>query len=236
MNLFKRIAGVFFDPKPTFEGLAAKPVWMDALVVVLIVLIAFIFLIHPIMQKDQVGMMKDHAASLKERYGEDQYARMLNAVENPSQAVLIIQTFLSPALLFFAAILLQSLILLIFGRFQSTQGTYAQVLAALVHASLIDKILGNAVRYGLAVLRHSAMQTSTGLALLFPKMEITSTAYILLAQIDFFQLWMFGVLAFGLAAVFKIPAKKALVLSYGVWFLKALVNVAIGLVFLSPLR
>ncbi len=80
------------------------------------------------------------------------------------------------------------------------------------------------------------MQTSTGLALLFPKMEITSTAYILLAQIDFFQLWMFGVLAFGLAAVFKIPVKKALVLSYTVWFLKALVNVGFGLIGMSFLR
>jgi hypothetical protein len=67
-------------------------------------------------------------------------------------------------------------------------------------------------------------------------MEVTSTPYIMLAQIDFFQLWMFGILAFGLAAVFKIPVKKALVLSYGVWFLKALVNIGIGLIGMSFLR
>jgi hypothetical protein len=236
MSLFKRLEGVFFSPRATFEGLAARPVWVDALVIVLVALVIFNFVIHPIMQRDQVGMMKDHAASLKERYGEDQYARMLNGVENPSSAVFIVQTLVTPALFFLGAILLQSLLLLVVGRFLSTQGTYVQVLAALVHASLIDKLLGNAIRLGLAFLRQSTLQTSTGLALLFPKMEITSTPYILLAQIDFFQLWMFGVLALGLAAIFKIPTKKALVMSYALWLLKALANFAIGMLFLSPLR
>jgi len=80
------------------------------------------------------------------------------------------------------------------------------------------------------------MQTSTGLALLFPRLEVTSTAYIVLAQIDLFQLWMFGVLAFGLAAIFKVTLKKALVLSYGLWFLKALVNIGMGLVGTAFLR
>lgn len=236
MSFFKRLEGVFFSPRATFEGLAEKPVWIDALILVLVALVVFNFIIHPYLQKDQIAMMKDHAASLKERYGEDQYARMLSGAENPSSAAFIIQTLVMPALFFIAAILLQSLFLFIGGRMLSTQGTFVKVLSVLVHANLIDKLLGNAVRYGLAALRGSAMQTSTGLALLFPKMEITSTPYLLLAQIDFFQLWMFGVLALGLAAIFKIPAKKALVLSYVIWLLKALINFGIGLVFLSPLR
>jgi hypothetical protein len=80
------------------------------------------------------------------------------------------------------------------------------------------------------------MQTSTGLALLFPNLEVTSTAYIVLAQFDLFQLWMFGVLAFGLAAIFKVTLKKALVLSYGLWFLKALVNIGFGLIGTAFLR
>jgi len=110
------------------------------------------------------------------------------------------------------------------------------VLAALVHANLIDKLFGNAVRLVLALTRGSVMQTSTSLALLFPRMEVTSTPYIMLAQIDFFQLWMFGILAFGLAAIFKVELKKALILSYGVWLLKALANVGLGLISMSFLR
>ncbi len=106
----------------------------------------------------------------------------------------------------------------------------------LLHASLVDKLFGNAVRMVLALTRKSLMQTSTSLALLFPKMEVTSTSYIMLAQIDFFQIWLFGILAFGLAAVFKIELKKALFLSYGVWLLKALVNVGIAMIGMSFLK
>lgn len=80
------------------------------------------------------------------------------------------------------------------------------------------------------------MQTSTSLALFFPKMEVTSTSYLMLAQVDVFQLWLFGILAFGLASIFKIELKKALFLSYGLWFLKALVNIGIGLIGMSFLR
>lgn len=235
MSLLKRLPGVFFEPRPTFEGVAARPVWIDALVVVLLALIAFNLVVAPLLQKDQLSLLKDNAA-LRERMGEDSYAKMIERTEHPSAAGRIVQTFVITPLYYLVAILLQSLFLLVLGRFMSTQGAYVQVLAALVHASFIDKLLGNAVRLVLGLTRGSLMQTSTGLALLFPNLEVTSTAYIVLAQFDLFQLWMFGVLAFGLAAIFKVTLKKALVLSYGLWFLKALVNIGFGLIGTAFLR
>ena len=70
---------------------------------------------------------------------------------------------------------------------------------------------------------------STTLALFFPRLEVTSTGFIVLSQVDFFQLWMFGILGYGLSYVFKIDTKKALFISYGFWFLKTLFNVGLGL-------
>jgi hypothetical protein len=235
MSLFKRIEGVFFTPRPTFEGLAAKPVWIDTLIVVLLALIAFNFVVLPYMQKDQLALMKGNVA-LKERMGEDSYNKLIERTENPSRSGQVMQIFVTTPLFSVAALLLQSLLLLILGRFLSTQGAYVQVLSVLAHASLVDKLLGNAVRLVLALTRQSLMQTSTSLALLFPRMEVTSTAYIMLTQVDFFQLWMFGIVAFGLAAVFKMQLKKALILSYGLWALKALANIGIGLIGMSFLR
>jgi len=235
MNFFKRIEGVFFNPRPVFDGLAAKPAWVDALIVVLVALIAFNLVVAPYMQKDQLRLMKDNSV-LKERVGAERYDQMIQNMENPSARSRIIQTFVTTPLFYLIALLLQALILLILSRFISSQGTYAQVLSALLHASLVDKLFGNAVRMVLALTRKSLMQTSTSLALLFPKMEVTSTSYIMLSQVDFFQLWLFGILAFGLAAVFKIELKKALFFSYGVWFLKALVNVGIAMIGMSFLR
>jgi hypothetical protein len=235
MSLVKRLQSVFFDPKRVFDALAEKPVWIDAIIVVLVALIAFNLVVAPYMQKDNLRLMKDNAA-LKESMGEEAYAKMIERTEHPSQAFRIVQTFVATPLFYLAALLLQSLLLLILGRLLSTQGLYVQVLAALVHASFIDKLLGNGVRLALALTRKSLMQTSTGLALFFPSMEVTSTSYIMLAQVDLFQLWMFGILAFGLAAIFKISLRKALILSYGMWFLKALANIGIGLIGMSFLR
>jgi hypothetical protein len=235
MNLFKRVEGIFFNPRPVFDGLAAKPVWVDALIVVLVALIAFNLIVAPYMQKDQLLLMKDNAA-LKESMGAERYDQMIQNLENPSARSRIIQRFVYPPLFYLIGLLLQALILLILGRFLSSQGAYVQVLSVLLHASLVDKLFGNAVRMVLALTRRSLMQTSTSLALLFPKMEVTSTSYIMLSQVDFFQIWVFGILAFGLAAVFKIELKKALFLSYGVWFLKALVNVGIAMIGMSFLR
>jgi hypothetical protein len=235
MNLFKRIEGIFFNPRPVFDGLAAKPAWVDALVVILVALIAFNLVVAPFMQKDQLRLMKDNSV-LKERVGAERYDQMIQNMENPSTRSRIIQTFVTTPLFYLIALLLQALILLILSRFISSQGTYVQVLSVLLHASLVDKLFGNAVRMVLALTRKSLMQTSTSLALLFPKMEVTSTSYIMLSQVDFFQLWLFGILAFGLAAVFKIELKKALFFSYGVWFLKALVNVGIAMIGMSFLR
>jgi Yip1 domain len=235
MNLFKRLEGVFFSPRPTFEGLAAKPKWVDALIVILIALIAFNLLAGPYMMQDQLKQMKDNETALKKNLGEETYSKRLQALENPSPG-LVVQGVVGTLLFYVAALLIQALILLILGRFMSTQGTYAAVLSVLLHANLIDKLFGNAVRLVLILTKKSGMQISTSLAMMFPKMEVTSTPYIVLSQVDFFQLWVFGVLAFGLAAVFKVELKKALVLSYGLWLLKALFNVGLGILQMSFIR
>jgi hypothetical protein len=67
-------------------------------------------------------------------------------------------------------------------------------------------------------------------------MEVASPAYIVLGQIDFFQLWMFGILAFGLSSIFKIELKKAMFLSYGFWLLKSLIYIALGIIGLQYIK
>ncbi|HPW18335.1 MAG TPA: hypothetical protein PLP83_08145 [Candidatus Aminicenantes bacterium] len=235
MSFFERLQGVFLGPERTFGALAAKPVWIDAAVVVLASLIAFNLVVAPYSQQDNLRLMKDNAA-LKDRMGEEAYAKLIGQAEDMSASSRAIRVLVSTPLLFLAALFLQSLLLLVLGRLLSIHGTYVQVLSALVHASFIDKLLGNGVRLALVLARKSVLQTSTGLALLFPRLEVTSTAYVVLSQADLFQLWMFGVLALGLAAIFRIGFRKALALSYGMWLLKALANIGIGLIGMSFLR
>jgi hypothetical protein len=235
MNLFKRVEGVFFNPRPVFEGLTQKPLWADVLVLILVVVIAFTVLVGPFVQKDNIKFWKDAEVRMSERMGEEAYARRLQNLENPTPTDQVLQ-ILGAAGITVVFLLFQSLILLILGRFVSTSGTYKHVFSALLHASLVDRLLGNAVRAILAFTKQSVMQTSTGMALFFPKLEITSTPYIVLANIDFFQLWLFGILGYGFSAVFKIDLKKALFLSYTFWFLKTLANIGLGLIGMSFMR
>jgi hypothetical protein len=235
MNFFKRLEGTFFSPKQTFAALAEKPVWVDVLILLLVAMVAYSLVVMPYGRSEQAQMTKD-SAKLKERMGEEAFKAYVQKLEGPASTWDYLMAIAFGPAFIFIAMLLQGLFLMILGRFVSSLGTFKQLFSALVHACLVNVLLGNAVRLVLALTRKSVMQVSTGLALFFPKMEVTSTSYIILGQVDFFQLWMFGVLAYGLSAAFKINIKKALFISYTLWFLKALVNIGMGLFGMSFLR
>ncbi len=235
MSFFKRVEGVFFGPTPVFRSLAEKPVWVDALVIILLLLALFAAVVAPFTQSDQIKLFKDNT-KLKERMGETRFNELIARLESAPTSGAVMKGVIWGTALGAIGLLFSALVLLIFGRFVSSQGNYIAVLAAVVHASFIDKLLGNAVRTLLIVTRKSVMQTSTSLAMIFPKLELTSPLYTILGQIDLFQIWMFGVLAVGLSAVFKVDLRKALVISFGFWLLKCAVFIALGIFGMSFLK
>jgi Yip1 domain len=236
MNFFSRFFGTFSDPGRTFAGLAEKPIWVDALVVILIVGAIFSYLIAPYMQKDSLQMMEDNAAKLKQKWGEEGYNRAIQRTKSTSSTRLLINAAVVSPMTLLIGLLLSALIVFGLSRMVSTEGNYLKVFSVLVHANFVDKILGNALRLLLIFNKKSVFQTSTSLAAFFPKLEVTSLPYVVLGQFDFFQLWLFGIFGLGLAAIFKINLKKALFISYAFWLIKSVFNVAITLLFMSYLR
>lgn len=234
MSFFTRVQGIFFNPGIVFKHLSDKPVWVDVLILILASVMLFTYLTSPYQQQDQVKMMENNLR-LRERLGDDRFDEMMGDMRTPNPVRRLIGTAAAPILLMIG-FLVSSLFLLVFGRLFSSRGRFVEILAVTIHANLIDKLLGNAVRLFLILSKKSFMQTSTGLAMFFPRLEATSTSYILLTQIDFFQLWMFGVLAIGLARILKIEPGKAAVISYGFWLLKTALTVGITLVGLSFMR
>ncbi len=228
MNLFNRLQGIFFNPKVILKAISEKPIWIDALIILLIAWALFNYITTPYLQEDQLQIFKNNV-KLQERLGEEGFNRMIERVENPSQTSIILRNLvLNPGGLLIG-FLFSSLIILAIGRMFSTEGNYKQIFSAILHANFIDKILGNALRLVLILTRKSVMQTTTSLALFFPKLEVTSPTFIILSQVDFFQLWLFGILGYGLSSIFKIELKKALILSYTFWVLKSLLYIALGL-------
>ncbi len=229
MDLFNRLQGIFFNPKVTLKAISGKPIWISALIILLIAWALFNYITTPYLQKDTLQLLQS-SDKLQERMGEDRFNEMIKRTKNPTKASVLLSNLLyKPGGLLFG-FLFSSLIILAIGRMFSTEGNYKQIFSAVLHANFIDKILGNALRLVLILTRKSFMQTTTSLALFFPKLEVTSPAFIILSQVDFFQLWLFGVLSYGLSSIFKIELKKALILSYSFWILKSLLYIVYGLV------
>ncbi len=227
MSFFGRVTGTFFSPDATFKALAEKPVWLDVILIVLMGVLLFSYFSAPYLQKDQVQILEDNT-KLRDRYGDEQFEQMLELRGNPPPW----QTYLGytmAGLGLLAGLLISSLVILVLGRMGSTEGRFGQIFAALVHADLIDKVLGNGVRTFLVLSKKSFFQAMTSPAMFFPQLEPTSVAYTLLNQFDFFQLWMFGILALGLTHIFKIELRRALFISYFFWFLKSLLNLGISI-------
>ncbi|MBC7363566.1 MAG: YIP1 family protein [Candidatus Aminicenantes bacterium] len=235
MNFGQRLIGVFTNPRETFSSLAEKPVWVDALILVLVVSFAFNFLIAPYSARDNYEMLQG-STKLKQQLGEERFNTMVEQarqkVENLTTAARITQSLLGSASVIII-LLLQSLLLLVLVKFFSTQGSFVQLLSAMLHASFINVILGNGLRAFLASSKQSIFKVSTGLAAFFPTLEPTSSAYIILTSIDIFQLWMFGALAYGLSAIFKLELKKSIFISYLFWLLKTIVNIGLQIFSLS---
>jgi hypothetical protein len=235
MKFFNEFFGVFLNPKQTFKVLAEKPRWVEALVLLLIAWALFAYFTAPYSQKDSIKILEENIR-MRERMGEEQYTTMMDRLKNPPPYASILRPFVMAPVSLTVGLLFSSLIMFGLGRLMSTEGKYMLVFSGFLYANFIDKILGNAVRFLLILSKKTIIETSTGLALFFPRMEITSTAYIILAQIDLFQLWMFGIFSYALASIFKIELKKALVISYGFWLLKAVFYIAMGLIGASFMR
>jgi len=229
MDLFNRLQGIFFNPKLTLKAISEKPIWVDALIILLVAWALFSYITTPYLQKDTLQLLQS-SDKLQQRMGEDRFNDMIERTKNPTKASVLLSNLLYKPGSLLIGFLFSSLIILAMSRVFSTEGNYKQVLSAVLHANFIDKILGNALRLVLIITRKSFMQTTTSLALFFPKLEITSPAFIILSQVDFFQLWLFGVLGLGLSSIFKIELKKALILSYSFWVLKSLLYIAYGLI------
>jgi len=231
MNFGPRLIGVFTNPRETFSSLAEKPVWVDALILVLVASFAFNFLIAPYSARDSYEMLQG-STKLKQQWGEERFNTMLEQArkkaENLTTPARISQSLLGSASIIII-LMLQTLLLLVLTKFFSTQGSYVQLLSAMLHASFINVLLGNGLRAFLASSKQSIFKVSTGLAAFFPHLEPTSSAYLILTNIDIFQLWMFGVLGYALSAIFKLDLKKSLFISYLFWLLKTIVNIGLGI-------
>lgn len=231
MSFGGRLIGTFLWPGRTFRAIAGRPVWVDILVLVLVLISLYSYLTFPFGQMDRIRTMEAHEANLTAKWGASGYASELERIKGRDR---YLSAFVVTPLTALFGLLFAALIVLGLARVVSTEGNYLQVFSSLLHASLVDKLLGNGLRLYPILSRGSTADVPTGLSGFFLKLEGTSMTAALLAQLDPFQIWMYFLFALGLAAAFKINLKKGLVISFVFWLIKSLFAVGLFIIRTRP--
>jgi len=226
MSFGRRLVGTFFFPGRVFKAIAGRPLWVDALIVVLILIAVYTYLVFPFEQGDNLRSMEENAAKFKDKWGESGYAGEVERIKGQNRSLV---AFLVTPVTYLFVLLFSALVVLGMGHLVSTQGNYLQVFSMLLHVNLVDKLLGNGLRLFLISGRGSAVQTPTSLAVLLSKPDARPIACALLGQVDLFQIWTYCLFGVGLAAAFKISPKKGFIISFAFWLLKSTLAVALAI-------
>jgi hypothetical protein len=112
-----------------------------------------------------------------------------------------------------------------FFKIGGTDGGYMNFFSGIVHASVIDMVLGGIVK-SLLIISQKSILVSTSLSLLSPTASFRSLSYLLFSQFDFFSIWYLSALAIGIAQFAKISARKSLGITAGYFLFKGTVVVA----------
>lgn len=227
MSLPRRFVGALLFPARTFPVLSERPVWVDALLVVLAAGAVYGSLVFPFARQDRLRTFQASAAGFVEKYGEAQYAEAVARIEGESRAL---GAFVVRPLLSLTSLLFISLVALAAGRSLTRRGHFLQVFSALLHAAFADVVVGNAVRLALIRSRGTTLHLPTGLGAFFPDLSAGTAAYAALARVDVFSLWTYGLFGVGLAAIFKLGLAKGLALSCAIWLLGGLAGFGLAVV------
>jgi hypothetical protein len=214
------LTGVIGRPGATIARAMESKRWKAALAAILLVTAVVTFITFPITKAEQAKLIRD--SEMADKLSDEQLAGLENFT--PFQRV-------SGSVLaaFFAALTLVvgAFFIYLFFKVGGAEGLYVNFFSAVALASLLDMVLGGALK-GLLVLLKKTMMVQTGLTLFFPGLNFRSLPYIALSQFDFFSLWYLVALALGIAVFARISPKKSMTIAALYFLFKSLVLVSIS--------
>jgi len=198
-NLGVRAIQVFTSPGKLFTALAVRPVWLGALLLVLVLSVAGQLLIPEEVMRQ----------AMMDGLGPDATQEQISQVESMAGFARVIQigsTVIAGPL--FMAII-AGLLLLVYTVILGGAGTFGQMFSVVTHSSIISSVGG---------LLGSFLIASTGdidrqltFRLLAPGTEDGSFAAIFLNGMNIFVLWAFVAMAIGVSKVYpKVSAGSAI--------------------------
>lgn len=210
LDLKGRLLRVFYAPRRSFAALSEDPDWLDWFVPVLIVCLvgaASHFLTRDIVYNPEAQLIKDQLQVLSEEKRQGYLGDLAQAREKGWMWV-VAGTF--------SSLVLVSGILWLLARFVFTsEVSYRTMLVVKGYASLIIAV--ERVMSTLLILVWQTPVVQTGPGFLVPETMVHSFAGQTLLAVSFFDLWQVMVLGLGLAALARVPTKKAVFAVLALW-------------------
>ncbi|EGD46678.1 hypothetical protein Cpap_1062 [Ruminiclostridium papyrosolvens DSM 2782] len=213
MNFFKRIAGVFFWPGKVMDNLAERP------------RIVFPFIFLPIVQLVAVLAMipmykeftRNSTAELLAKQNLEMTTEQLNKAVN-------LAMFWGPVGIAIGVVIawvLGALILLGIIKIFKGQGGFKQVLSITGYSAVITTLSTVVHVIKTNITGVYDLFSYTSIAVLMPNMN-GNFFYGMAKFLDVFSIWQYAVIAIGVAAVSKLPKKKAYLIVAGIFVVQLL--------------
>ena len=194
-----RILGVIFTPRAAYADVAARPAWLGALLVVLVLTggSTFAFLSTEIGKNAMLDQQRQTMESFGVKLNEQAMQRMEEGAARAPYFALISQAVFLPV----AALAVAGIALAVFNALLGGDARFKQVFAIVVYSGLI-LALGAIFVLPLDYARET-MSSPTTLSVFLPFLEENSFLARFLGSIDLIRVWWFVSLSIGLAVLYR---------------------------------
>jgi hypothetical protein len=223
LNLFARIAGVYFSPQDTFRAVVARPRWLGVMLLTLVVGAAcqYVIMSSPDLQDAIIDQQIRRIESGGTAATDQQIAAIERMIGLFPQIYPVATFVIGP--LFVAAI--AGILVGVFTTLMGGQGTFKQMFAVLTHSGLISMLSGifSAAMVAAGVPPGGARPPGANLGVFVPMLEEGSFLLATLQSIDLILVWWLIVLAIGVAVLYKRRAGGIAATFIGIYVVIALI-------------
>jgi hypothetical protein len=218
-----RILGVIFAPRATYADVAARPAWLGAMLVVLVLTggSTFAFLSTEIGKNAMLDQQRQTMESFGVKLNEQAMQRMEEGAGRAPYFAVISQAVFLPV----AALAVAGIALAVFNAILGGDARFKQVFAIVVFSGVI-LALGAIFVLPLDYARET-MSSPTTLSVFLPFLEENSFLARFLGSIDLIRVWWFVSLSIGLAVLYRKRTGPIAVTMLVVYAVIALVVAAI---------
>ena len=222
---FARVVAVLYSPQATFEAIRARPTWLVALVLLVVLGTLSGYLIGQRLDWEEVA--REQLAQSSRQLSEDQIEQSIEFTEWFAPKMVVAGPLLGGPVIYLLVALVFWVLLKLLGGELSYKASFATTLHGLI-PSAVSALLALPVILSREELSYEVIRAGSVLKSnlgTFAPEETGAAMLALLSSIDVFSIWSLFLLSVGYAVVAKVSRGKAAGAVVGLWALYVLFKV-----------